>query len=124
MNTTAIKTQILTKDGFAKFMLGKALKLTMYNFDVFYDIKFIMVKNDEIIKQATKENDNRYPTDSKIQSVFYWFVRDTGCDLLHESDLSLYDAMDKNCKEAFKLSFLVNCEYFSWLEFCQIETIK
>ena len=90
-----------TKDQFAKFIFRKALQISNYNFDMFYDIS-------KITKILFEK---RGVSTEKQKDVLHLMLRSTGCDLISPDDVN-YKIYNERTDKVYKLEFCWNEDYF------------
>ena len=115
-------TKEMTKDDLAIFMAYKLLKIKNYNFDVFYDIAFI-------VNQANVMHRDQYGqiiTNVPCEYKYTWFLRDTGSYLLHDKDTTTKEHLNKvfDHHSEYQITITSNCDYLHNVPFAKVTKLK
>jgi len=100
-----MKNLKMTKNEFAKFLFEIGQNLEHYNSDVFYDI--------DTIQKFVQQNRNEH--EKPVKENYFYFVRDTGTNLIFAKDIESYyfHHLCLNNKDAYFITICANSDYFS-----------
>lgn len=118
MKTTEFK---LSKDEFAKFMFTKGLETKCYNYDIMYDIAFII--------RNLQEKLNKYNASIGSDPVYvhlrFFFKKETGSWIFEDSaEKELLQYCRTSSDEEYIFTFCVNFEYFRNIPFCTLQQVE
>lgn len=114
-----MKNQKLDKDQFSKFIAELILSTKNHSFDVFYDIKRIVLREYEVMHELSKTRDYNKPQ----VETFILMNRDCGFDLVKPND-ELYETYKQRNDKIYELKFCWNNNYLGFeVPYCEVKEI-